>query len=62
MLLYCLQATLLSMEAEAEVLDYVGPAAASSGALVWRLSTAEIRTVLGLRVDFSKDRIARLQL
>ena len=33
-----------------------------TGALVWRLSGADVRQVLGLRVDFAPDEIHRLKL
>ncbi|TTL88683.1 Conserved oligomeric Golgi complex subunit 4 [Bagarius yarrelli] len=42
-----------------EILDYWGP---NSGPLTWRLTPAEVRQVLALRVDFRSEDIKRLRL
>ena len=52
-------ATVLNLEAPEEILDYWGD---NAGALTWRLSTAEVRRALGLRVDFKPESIAALKL
>lgn len=52
-------ATILSLESVAEMADYWGEAA---GPLTWRLSEAQVREVLGQRVDFSPHDIALLVL
>jgi len=52
-------AALLYLEKVNEVLDYWGQ---NSAHMTWRLTPGEVRRVLGLRVDFSKDAIAKLKL
>ncbi|XP_066290971.1 conserved oligomeric Golgi complex subunit 4-like [Branchiostoma lanceolatum] len=52
-------ATILNMERVGEILDYWGP---NSGPLTWRLTPAEVRQVLALRVDFRSEDINRLKL
>eukprot|EP01117_Protostelium_nocturnum_P008586 TRINITY_DN3084_c0_g1_i1.p1 TRINITY_DN3084_c0_g1~~TRINITY_DN3084_c0_g1_i1.p1 ORF type:complete len:732 (-),score=257.77 TRINITY_DN3084_c0_g1_i1:1304-3499(-) len=52
-------ASLLFLEKEHEVLDFWGQ---NSSNVTWRLTPSEVRKVLGLRVDFSKDVIAKLKL
>ena len=52
-------ATLLNLESVSEVMDYWGE---NSGPLTWRLTPAEVREVLSLRVDFSAAAIAALRL
>jgi len=52
-------AALLYLEKVAEVLDFWGQ---NSGHMTWRLTPGEVRRVLSLRVDFSKDAIAKLKL
>lgn len=42
-----------------EILDYWG---ANSGPLTWRLTPAEVRQVLALRIDFRSEDIKRLRL
>ena len=42
-----------------EILDYWG---ANSGPLTWRLTPAEVRQVLALRMDFRSEDIKRLRL
>ena len=42
-----------------EILDYWG---ANSGPLTWRLTPAEVRQVLALRIDFRSEDINRLRL
>lgn len=42
-----------------EILDYWG---ANSGPLTWRLTPAEVRQVLALRIDFRNEDIKRLRL
>lgn len=42
-----------------EILDYWGP---NSGPLTWRLTPAEVRQVLALRIDFRSEDIKRLRL
>lgn len=60
--------SLLSLEREAEVLEIWTPpqkreADGARGAGVrWKLSAAEVRAVLGLRIEFSKEKIAQLKL
>ncbi|KAM7406174.1 hypothetical protein PAMP_000568 [Pampus punctatissimus] len=52
-------ATILNLERVTEILDYWGP---NSGPLTWRLTPAEVRQVLALRVDFRSEDIKRLRL
>uniref|UniRef100_A0A8C1GW84 Conserved oligomeric Golgi complex subunit 4 n=1 Tax=Cyprinus carpio TaxID=7962 RepID=A0A8C1GW84_CYPCA len=52
-------ATILNLERVSEILDYWGP---NSGPLTWRLTPAEVRQVLALRVDFRSEDIKRLRL
>lgn len=52
-------ATLLSLEAVSEVLDFWGD---NSGALAWRLTESDVRQVLAQRTDFSRAQIQALQL
>uniref|UniRef100_A0A8D0GFT0 Conserved oligomeric Golgi complex subunit 4 n=1 Tax=Sphenodon punctatus TaxID=8508 RepID=A0A8D0GFT0_SPHPU len=52
-------ATILNLERVTEILDYWGP---NSGPLTWRLTPAEVRQVLALRIDFRSDDIKRLRL
>ncbi|XP_068115772.1 conserved oligomeric Golgi complex subunit 4 [Hyperolius riggenbachi] len=52
-------ATILNLERVTEILDYWGP---NSGPLTWRLTPAEVRQVLALRVDFRGEDIKRLRL
>ena len=42
-----------------EILDYWG---ANSGPLTWRLTPAEVRQVLALRIDFRSEDIKGLRL
>lgn len=51
--------TLLSLESVAEVLDYWDSA---SGPISWRLTKAQVKEVLGQRVDFDPLDIAALDL
>ena len=51
--------TVVNLESVAEILDYWGE---NSGSMTWRLTPGEVRKVLGLRVDFRADEIARLAL
>ncbi|KAF7242830.1 Conserved oligomeric Golgi complex subunit 4 [Varanus komodoensis] len=52
-------ATILNLERVTEILDYWGP---NSGPLTWRLTPAEVRQVLALRMDFRNEDIKRLRL
>ncbi|GAQ80078.1 Golgi transport complex protein [Klebsormidium nitens] len=52
-------ATILNLEKVSEILDYWGE---NSGPMTWRLTPAEVRRVLGLRVDFKPEAIAQLKL
>ncbi len=52
-------ATLLSLEAAREVLDFWGD---NSGPIAWRLSEADVRQILAQRFDFSVDEIQSLAL
>ncbi|XP_067409381.1 conserved oligomeric Golgi complex subunit 4 [Emydura macquarii macquarii] len=52
-------ATILNLERVTEILDYWGP---NSGPLTWRLTPAEARQVLALRIDFRNEDIKRLRL
>ncbi|KAI4831008.1 hypothetical protein KUCAC02_002609 [Chaenocephalus aceratus] len=52
-------ATILNLERVTEILDYWGP---NSGPLTWRLTPAEVRQVLTLRIDFRSEDIKRLRL
>ncbi|XP_077420412.1 conserved oligomeric Golgi complex subunit 4 [Vanacampus margaritifer] len=52
-------ATVLNLERVTEILDYWGP---NSGPLTWRLTPAEVRQVLALRIDFRSEDIKRLRL
>lgn len=51
-------ATLLNLEKLAEVQDYWDP---NEGETTWRLTVAEVRQILSLRVDFKMDEIKRLK-
>uniref|UniRef100_A0A3B3RD67 Conserved oligomeric Golgi complex subunit 4 n=1 Tax=Paramormyrops kingsleyae TaxID=1676925 RepID=A0A3B3RD67_9TELE len=51
--------TILNLERVTEILDYWGP---NSGPLTWRLTPAEVRQVLALRIDFRSEDIKRLRL
>ncbi|KXJ22071.1 Conserved oligomeric Golgi complex subunit 4 [Exaiptasia diaphana] len=51
--------TLLNLEKVSEIMEYWGP---NSGPLTWRLTPAEVRQVLELRVDFRSEDINRLKL
>lgn len=52
-------AILLSLESVEEFLDYWGD---DTGHITWRLTPAEVRSLLGQRPDFGKDKIAALPL
>ncbi|KAI8025634.1 Conserved oligomeric Golgi complex subunit 4 [Camellia lanceoleosa] len=52
-------ATILNLEKVSEILDFCGE---NSGPMTWRLTPAEVRRVLGLRVDFKPEAIAALKL
>ncbi|TYI39498.1 hypothetical protein ES332_A02G102700v1 [Gossypium tomentosum] len=52
-------ATILNLEKVSEILDFWGE---NSGPMTWRLTPAEIRRVLSLRVDFKPEAIAALKL
>jgi hypothetical protein len=52
-------ASCVGLEAPEEILDYWGD---NAGALTWRLTPAEVRRALALRVDFRPDAIAALRL
>jgi len=52
--------TVLNLETVGEMADIWG--SGSSSAHAWKLSQAEVRTVLGLRSDFKAEEIKRLRL
>lgn len=52
-------ATVVGLEAPEELLDFWGD---NAGALTWRLSPAEVRRALALRLEFRSDHIAALRL
>ncbi|XP_059456275.1 conserved oligomeric Golgi complex subunit 4 [Corylus avellana] len=52
-------ATILNLEKVSEILDFWGE---NSGPMTWRLTPAEVRRVLGLRVDFKPEAIGALKL
>lgn len=52
-------ATVLNLEKVSEILDFWGE---NSGPMTWRLTPAEVRRVLGLRIDFRPEAIAALKL
>ncbi|KAF5297668.1 hypothetical protein FQA39_LY11999 [Lamprigera yunnana] len=52
-------ATILNLERITEISDYWGD---HDGALTWRLTPTEVRTIMGLRIDFKLDDIQRLKL
>ncbi|KAM3306933.1 hypothetical protein P3S67_008676 [Capsicum chacoense] len=52
-------ATILNLEKVSEILDFWGE---NSGPMTWRLTPAEVRRVLSLRVDFKSEAIAALKL
>ncbi|KAI4328981.1 hypothetical protein L6164_021291 [Bauhinia variegata] len=52
-------ATILNLEKVSEILDFWGE---NSGPMTWRLTPAEVRRVLALRVDFKPEAIATLKL
>ncbi|CAB4299471.1 unnamed protein product [Prunus armeniaca] len=52
-------ATILNLEKVSEILDFWGE---NSGPMTWRLTPAEVRRVLGLRVDFKPEAISALKL
>jgi len=51
--------TILNLDAVQEMDDYWGP---NAGSLTWRLTPAEVRVVLALRVEFKSDEIKKLKL
>ncbi|OMO65533.1 Conserved oligomeric Golgi complex, subunit 4 [Corchorus olitorius] len=52
-------ATILNLEKVSEILDFWGE---NSGPMTWRLTPAEVRRVLSLRVDFKPEAISALKL
>mgnify|MGYP001335329071 CR=1 FL=1 len=52
-------ANVLNLEKPADLLEFWGE---NSGNTTWRLTPAEVRRVLNLRVDFKKSQIAQLKL
>eukprot|EP01018_Ginkgo_biloba_P012353 Gb_28119 [translate_table: standard] len=52
-------ATILNIEKVSEILDFWGE---NSGPMTWRLTPAEVRRILSLRVDFKPEAIAALKL
>uniref|UniRef100_A0A5B6ZI42 Conserved oligomeric Golgi complex subunit 4 n=1 Tax=Davidia involucrata TaxID=16924 RepID=A0A5B6ZI42_DAVIN len=52
-------ATILNFEKVSEILDFWGE---NSGSMTWRLTPAEVRRVLGLRIDFKPEAIAALKM
>lgn len=52
-------AIILNLEKVSEILDFWGE---NSGPMTWRLTPAEVRRVLGLRVDFKPEAISALKL
>ncbi|KAI3928511.1 hypothetical protein MKW98_024112 [Papaver atlanticum] len=52
------KATILNLEKVSEILDFWGE---NAGPMTWRLTPAEVRRVLGLRVDFRTEAIAALR-
>lgn len=52
-------ATILNLEKVSEILDFWGE---NSGPMTWRLTPAEVRRVLSLRVDFKSEAVAALKL
>ncbi|KAL9681550.1 hypothetical protein QQ045_013335 [Rhodiola kirilowii] len=52
-------ATILNLEKVSEILDFWGE---NSGPMTWRLTPAEVRRILGLRVDFRPEAIAAIKL
>lgn len=52
-------ATILNLEKVSEMLDYWGE---NSGPMTWRLTPADVRRILSLRVDFKPEAIAALKL
>eukprot|EP00249_Psilotum_nudum_P021597 c28167_g1_i1 orf=66-2351(+) len=52
-------ATILNLEKVSEILDYWGE---NSGPMTWRLTPAEVRRILSLRVDFKSETIQSLRL
>ncbi|XP_047311085.1 conserved oligomeric Golgi complex subunit 4-like [Impatiens glandulifera] len=52
-------ATILNLEKVSEILDFWGE---NSGPMTWRLTPADVRRVLGLRIDFKPEAIAALKL
>lgn len=51
--------TILNFEKASEILDFWGE---NAGHVTWLLTPAEVRRVLGLRIDFKPDAIAALRL
>ncbi|KAL0730870.1 hypothetical protein Bca4012_026964 [Brassica carinata] len=52
-------ATILNLEKVSEILDFWGE---NAGPMTWRLTTGEVRRVLGLRVEFKPESVAALKL
>ncbi|CAA7013042.1 unnamed protein product [Microthlaspi erraticum] len=52
-------ATILNLEKVSEILDFWGE---NAGPMTWRLTPAEVRRILGLRVEFKPESIAALKL
>ena len=51
--------TVLNLDAVSEISDYWGQ---NAGSLTWRLTPAEIRLILNLRIEFKADDIRKLKL
>lgn len=52
-------ATVLNLERINEISDYWGN---HDGAITWRLTPTEIRSIMSLRLDFKVDDVKRLKL
>jgi hypothetical protein len=50
-------ATILSVEKVEELADYCG-----EDSIAWRLTPAEVRKILALRIDFRQEDIKRLKI
>ncbi|CAG8626693.1 46549_t:CDS:10 [Gigaspora margarita] len=54
--------TLLNLESLSEIYDYWGSATKATSHITWRLTVTEVKKIVGLRIDFSAEEVAKLKL
>ncbi|RIA99525.1 COG4 transport protein [Glomus cerebriforme] len=54
--------TLLNLESLSEIHEYWGSATKVTSPITWRLTVTEAKKIVGLRIDFSTEEIAKLKL